>query len=174
MKLDSKEHIFRGMTESGTWAYGAYLKHRKINYCIAAEAPDDNIEHLILREGMADWNLPIPITAVAVSGDSIGEYIGINDCDDKKIFTGDIVKFNGVRCRVVYFDGCFTLMTDDYIMRDNLYLPLHDEWVGCGAEVAIPFNELMWNLNESGSQYWLDEVKVVGNKMDNPDEWNKI
>ena len=87
MMPDNKEHIFRGKTEDGTWAYGAYLKHRKINYRVAAEAPNDNIEHLILREGMADWNLPIPTMAVAVSEDSIGEYIGIDDCDDKKIFT---------------------------------------------------------------------------------------
>ena len=174
MKPDSKEHIFRGKTEDGIWVYGAYLKHKKVNYCVAAEAPDNNVEYLIVRDGMADWNMSVPLNAVPVREESIGEYIGIDDCNNKKIFTGDIVEFNDVKCKVVYLDGCFALMAGDYIERDNLYLPLNDEWVGCGADAAIPFNELMWNLNESGSQYWLDEVKVVGNKMDNPDEWENL
>ena len=79
-----------------------------------------------------------------------------------------------MKCKVAYLDGCFALIANDYIERDNLYLPLNDEWVGCSVDGVIPFNELMWNLNERGSQYWLDEIEVVGNKMDNPDEWNKI
>lgn len=73
-----REHLFRGIRlDNGEWVEGYYVKAQKLN--------GDGHEHFIIEEAAnGSSHLVIP--------ESVGEYTGIHDKNDKKIFENDIVR----------------------------------------------------------------------------------
>lgn len=132
-----REILFRGMSlETNCWVYGSLVYSPKECQYYIVEHSDDEL-------------------SFAVDGESIGQYIGLEDVFGKKIFEGDIVevtcKFKGKvefeNCGVVEYKGnAFELkiFTDDEVCDFGL-------WESQGND-------------ESG-----DTFIIIGNIHDNPE-----
>jgi len=90
-----REHEYRGKElKSGKWIYGGYFKHYKRQPCpINDSDKEEDVQHLIIKSGFADWNMPRGIDAFEVIPETLGCFIGLYDINGKKIYTKDIVKF---------------------------------------------------------------------------------
>lgn len=109
---------FRGYdTECKEWRYGYYFFKTDTILCIASdEEIKKNEHHLILIPGFCDWNMPRPYYQCEVDGNSIGQYIGQNDINNKEIFEGDIVKegCNGLIGTVVWDNSLGTYKLKEF------------------------------------------------------------
>lgn len=64
---------------------------------------NEDIEHIILFDSFSDWNMNRSVEYVHVLPETLCRYIGIEDKNGKKIFTGDIVRcYTGRICKVVF------------------------------------------------------------------------
>lgn len=120
-----REILFRGKDVSGNWHYGVPLTITDDCVCITALHTHNKTV--------------IPST--------VGQYTGLLDKNDKKIFEGDIVK--SCECDDVFFIKYFD--TDNY--------PAFD----CVPDVPLcECNGLAFLVNEEGCE-------VIGNIHDNPE-----
>lgn len=92
----NREIVFRGKrTDTGEWVYGYYY----------AECENTYIVENRQAESMTKRNIPF-----LVEEDTVGQYTGIKDIDGKKIWEGDIVRYNNpdrVIIGKVVWDTCF-------------------------------------------------------------------
>ena len=59
-----KEYLFRGKEiKTKKWVYGGFHEHKP---SITAIGKQPETEALIIADGYADWNLPVPIKAYVV------------------------------------------------------------------------------------------------------------
>ncbi len=88
------QKIFRAIRkDNGQEIEGAYLEHINRQVCALGDdcfKPED-ITHYIIFSGFADWNMPKPVQMVEVISESVVQYIGKNDKNNKRIFEGDLV-----------------------------------------------------------------------------------
>ncbi|MDR1220424.1 MAG: YopX family protein [Treponema sp.] len=140
-----KEHLFRGKEiKTGKWVYGGFHEHKP---SIAAIGKRLETEALIIADGNADWDLPVPIKAYVVEKESVGLYSGLEDKNGAKIFEGDIVE--------IKFDN-----TDD---------PRLATFLGELRRGVIEYRKGGFGaktINLSNNNY---EFEVIGNKSDNPE-----
>lgn len=157
-----REIKFRGKDEdTGEWRYGGYHKHQIIEICPVQfdgeieEHKTPKYTHYIIMDGFADWNMEKPIMKSNVIGETIGQYTGCKDNNDKEIYEGDILKFNQ------YGDD------RDYIARVEFGNPNGEYNWGWQLVFKEPFH-----LNNS-ILLWVEmdgvECEVIGNIYENPD-----
>lgn len=120
---------FRGKSMSSRWIYGLLTKKKLRN--------SGRISYAIAKDDCSLGNT-IPVTE-----ESIGEFTGLKDIDDKEIYEGDIVKCD---------DGFI-----DNIGRVDWY---HGGWFVFYK--AHPVNYLNWFIHK-------EKVTVIGNIHDNPE-----
>lgn len=128
-----REILFRGKRiDNGEWVYGYYDVFR---YC--EDAP---LIYLIHTNG---WT-----NSVEIEPGTVGQYTGMTDKNDKKIFEGDIIE-----CKV------FGAMATD---KHKKYIVVFDN----GTYFA------QWSIGEHKFSAYMNETwdrNVVGNKWDNPE-----
>jgi uncharacterized phage protein (TIGR01671 family) len=85
-----RETLFRGKEiKTGKWVYGGFHEHKP---SIVAIGKQPETEALIIEDGNADWNLPVPIKAYVVEKKTVGEFTGLTDKNGVNIFAGDILR----------------------------------------------------------------------------------
>ena len=152
----SREIKFRAKAlKQDTWCYGSYFKHIKRQVSpIDDSLKNEDIEHLMISNGFADWNMPRAITAILVNPNTVGQYTGEKDIGGKEIYEGDIVEFNDVE----YSDSPsqkFTVRSGEDFHRDCCYLQ--------------NINEYIDQYIKDNGEYPDDSIQVIGNIYDNPE-----
>ncbi len=150
-----REILFRGINEvTKKFVYGGYHKHEKRMLCpIGDELESDEIEHLIIIDAFADWNMPRDISFYKVIPDTVGQFTGLTDKNGKKIFEGDIVEFAWFNC----FGG-------DAIHKGQVYSCNGAYWIDCTEkETDEDVYELGYTLMQD------DELEIISNIHENPE-----
>ena len=141
----TREILFRAKDINNNWAYGSYFKHIKRQICPIGNdsLKEEDIEHLIIRDCFADWNMPKEIECVRIKPDTVGQYIGLEAKREAKIFEDDIIKFfynNKKYYRAIkYSMGEYgVLIEGECISMEANFLTIADliGYVGCDLEVV--------------------------------------
>ena len=138
---------FRGKRiDNGEWVYGGYHKHIKRTACpIEDKITDEDIAYLIIESGFSDWNMPKPINVYEVIPETVGQFTGLKDKNDKEIWQGDILKTDS---EVNYVDY------QDYSFGTHNHRQLID---------------YIWGTSIGELHYFDDVFEVIGNIYDNPE-----
>ena len=142
---------FRGKNGLDKWVYGSLVSGQSDNgtdVCFIAESlpvGTDDFEH---------WNLPMQ----RVKPETVGQYIGRNDCNSTPIYEGDIITVNGKYPKLVrYIDEWHSFCVANL---DAITDPCMSRW----PDVC--------NYQQPSPNWWNDfkrEIKVIANAHDNPE-----
>ena len=135
-----RDIIFRGKrVDNGEWVYGYYCFYpHRTGYCTQTVSEWDRDRHIITtRSG-----------AFEVSPETVGQYIGIEDKNNKIIYTGDIVKTK--------------VVTYDETIREVVFQVV---WNQSYVEYQFANKEFMYECVNFEQR----DLEVVGNVFDNPE-----
>lgn len=149
-----REKLNRGKrTDNGEWVYGAYINMHHND-------GRTHIHHFIIPNGSdLSYGVKVENILVAVDGDTVCEYIGIQDKNKKMIFEWDIVKihdkYGSALLAVVKF-GEYNSPS----RPDNL-----------GGHIGFYLEFQKYNdILRKDILFWLknEDIEVVGNIFDSP------
>lgn len=115
----NREKDFRGklIKYPHIWVYGSYFKHIKRQLSVIGDClKEDDIVHLIINSGFADWNMPRPIESYVIDEKTVGEFTNYLDTNCKRIFEGDIVERNNIERYIVGWndkESCWYIYNKD-------------------------------------------------------------
>lgn len=109
------------------WVYGGYYKHLKRTPCpMGDKITEKDYKHLIINSGFSDWNMPKPLDTFEVYENTVGQYINLNDKNNKEIYEGDIVEYKNEKFLIQEEVGNYMLVrqddtTDMYSIFENCW-----------------------------------------------------
>lgn len=158
-----REILFRGKSvNDGCWYHGSYLRMDKTTYCFTEDYDGvNNTEHFIVVDQMTDWGLPNNHKIIEVDPETVGEFTGLLDKDNNRIFEGDVLIFGDTRI-VVYWDGeRFSWMAKKAVEYPYRKFPDYDDW---------DYIDLGWIAAEIPCLGKMT-TQIVGNIYDNPEKF---
>lgn len=142
-----REVEFRGKRiDDNEWLHGFYdgcYEGATINY---------------LKDGIA-WNCK-------VHPETVGQYIGIKDIHQRKVFQGDIVKVkreNFIKCYETKTTKAQEF-TGEIVWYENSWYIFSKQKNGIGYH-----SFWMWNVKKDETDDDLDTLEIIGNRWDNPE-----
>ena len=140
-----REILFRGKRlDNGEWVEGFYCKHNMVQVCFSSDDP--KTKHLIIQDGFCDWGFEPPLCGIEIDPETVGQFTGVIDKNDRKIFEGDVVC---VVCRGIdEEDGNAVIVWDKETSRFII------EW----KSIVSDFDSVYGH-----------ECEVIGNIHDNPE-----
>ncbi len=116
------EILFRGkIVDTGMWVYGYYCKHEKRQLCPMGndELKNDEVQHLIIWDSFADWNMPKNLECVDVIPKTVGQYTNFTNTSNQKIFFGDIIEDESKNYRgiILKINGCWMIEWEDGLLH---------------------------------------------------------
>lgn len=128
-----REILFRGKRkDNGEWVYGNY-----------AVTDNNEKQHFIFQNKAFEFE---------VDPETVGQYTGITDDNEKKIFEGDILG-------VTNDDPDYDYITKVYLDCDTLCVDVQGQDYDC---TSIGFAIEIWDDE-------CDQVEIIGNIYDNPE-----
>ena len=108
----SREIFFKAKRkDNGEWVEGYYIYHIKRTICPIGDSvkPEDE-QHVIMRDGFSDWNMPRDTVVYEINPDTLCQYTGLTGKYGKKIWENDLLghKLN----RVEFLNGTYCINGD--------------------------------------------------------------
>ena len=139
-----REILFRGKcVDSGEWVYGNLIEDKWGD-------DNGNTIYAILQDRVAPYMAEL-WTPVRVIPETVGQYTGLKDKDGRRIFEGDIVRFD-------YVNDDGNDAAEDFLI-----------FFAKGAFRAQYLGNIKCAPNTLYDEIGTDECYVVGNKWDNPE-----
>ena len=101
---------FRGKTKQGEWVIGYYVGKSSLDEVAILPPPNVNYDIGYINDSECYYCI----------ADTLGQFIGLYDCDGKEIYEGDILDFNGLTVEVRFVRGVFAFLVNGYL-DDELY-----------------------------------------------------
>lgn len=116
-----REYLFRGKMESGEWVYGDLLHDEGKCYIVER----DSYSAFFPKGGYAE------VYICEVDPDTVGQFIGLEDMNGKKIFEGDIVEWvlSDGECylyEIGFYEGSFAYRDLNYTGYDRRWYSVFD------------------------------------------------
>lgn len=174
-----REIKFRGKrTDNGAWVYGGLHLHQEVKLCVAtAKEVEENEKAMILVDGMADWNLPVPIHSIEVDGETVGQFTGLKDKNGKEVYEGDVLRIEYFKIAVGENLGVYETEAEltGVMGFDGLSLILQnivgEKWQEYTGYDAGEGNCKFMYLGDvyEGSLDASYQIEVIGNIYENPE-----
>ena len=112
----------------GSWCEGVYMKHLKtLPSPIGDCKPQAEYEHLLFMEGVADWNMPVPIVSRPILPETLSLKLDVK-VKNETLYVNDIVKFRYHKCGFEYIGDGIVKNKKEYVYLEieNNEIPLSD------------------------------------------------
>lgn len=154
-----KEYKFRGKEiDTGKWVYGGLFKEPAPPQCFEKTLEDKYWIVYPDPRYMPDWNLSYKMVRTDVDKETIGQYTGLKDKNEKEIYAGDIIEFS-----YDMFIGNF----DTFVAKGKIVFEEGAFYVEVFENERTTEDEayLLYSIN-------LDTIEVIGNVWEDSDLLN--
>lgn len=169
-----REILFRAkQKDKGNWVEGYYIRQDETAYCFKEdyERHPENTKHYIVFDMPTDWGLPNRHLMAEIDPETLCQYTGVKDKNEKRIFEGDIFVFDDE-----VWESAYTSCGIEY---DSCDVKNYGAVGYCDYSASFDFTKYKYNENSVEADLhenntldfveFVSELEVCGNIFDNPE-----